>query len=153
LVDADFRQPACHHALGLPLPRFGLSTLLERHGTLDSVIVPGGVPNLAFLPSGPRPRDPAALLSSEQIFELLDTVTEQYRWVVIDSPPVLPVSDAAVLAPIVDGVLLVVRAHATPVEAVQVARDRLEFLGAKILGVVLNDVRVTRSRYFYANYA
>ena len=54
---------------------------------------------------------------------------------------------------IVDGVLLVVRAHATPVEAVQVARDRLEFLGAKILGVVLNDVRVTRSRYFYANYA
>jgi capsular exopolysaccharide synthesis family protein len=114
--------------------------------------VPSGVSNLSFLPTGPRPADPAALLSSERLSDLLNNLREQYRWVVIDSPPVLPASDAAVLAPVVDGVLLVARAHATPVEAVWVARDRLELSGAKILGLVLNHVRLTRNRYFYANY-
>jgi capsular exopolysaccharide synthesis family protein len=114
--------------------------------------VPTGVADLSFLPTGPRPADPAALLSSERVTDLLDNLKDRYRWIVIDSPPVLPASDACVVAPIVDGVLLVVRAHATPVEAAWVARDRLELLGAKILGVVLNDVRLTRDRYFYANY-
>src|SRR5581483_7044537 len=114
---------------------------------------PSGVPNLAFLPAGPRPADPAALLSSDRVVELLDRAAERYHWIVIDSPPVLAASDAAVLASSVDGVLLVVRAHATPVDAVQVARERLEALGARILGVVLNDVRLARNRYFYANYA
>lgn len=153
LVDADFRRPVCHHAFGLDLPSTGLSTLLYRGLAPESVVVPSGVPNLAFLPAGPRPADPAALLSSERVVELLDRAAERYHWIVIDSPPVLAASDAAVLASSVDGVLLVVRAHATPVDAVQLARERLEALGARILGVVLNDVRLARNRYFYANYA
>ena len=152
LIDGDFHQPVCHHAFDLEFPKVGLSTVLARGDAPASVIVPTGVSNLSFLPTGPRPADPAALLSSERLSDLLNDLREQYRWVVIDSPPVLPASDAAVLAPIVDGVLLVTRAHATPVEAVWVARDRLELQGAKILGLVLNHVRLTRDRYFYANY-
>ena len=152
LIDGDFHQPVCHRAFGLELPSVGLSTLLARGDAPCSAIVPSGVSNLSFLPTGPRPADPAALLSSERLSDLLNNLREQYRWVVIDSPPVLPASDAAVLAPVVDGVLLVARAHATPVEAVWVARDRLELSGAKILGLVLNHVRLTRNRYFYANY-
>jgi len=152
LIDGDFHQPVCHHAFDLEFPKVGLSTVLARGDAPASVIVPTGVSNLSFLPTGPRPADPAALLSSERLSDLLNDLREQYRWVVIDSPPVLPASDAAVLAPVVDGVLLVMRAHATPVEAVWVARDRLELQGAKILGLVMNHVRLTRNRYFYANY-
>jgi Mrp family chromosome partitioning ATPase len=77
---------------------------------------------------------------------------EQYGFVVIDSPPLLTASDAAVVSLQVEGVLLVVRANTTPLEAAQLARDRLERLGAHIVGVVLNDVRPARNRDFYANY-
>jgi capsular exopolysaccharide synthesis family protein len=153
LVDADFRRPVCHHAFGLDLPGAGLSTVLYRGLPPESVVVPSGVPNLAFMPAGPRPADPAALLSSDRVAEMLERAMQRYQWVIVDSPPVLAVSDAATLASTVDGVLLVVRAHATPVDAVQLARERLEVLGARILGVVLNDVRLARNRYFYANYA
>jgi capsular exopolysaccharide synthesis family protein len=111
-----------------------------------------GVANLTFLPAGPKPPDPAALLSSDRTRTLLAGLRERFPRIIIDSPPVLAVSDASVLATLVDGVLLVVRAHATPVEAVQLARDRLDTIGARILGVVLNDVRLSRNRYFYAGY-
>jgi capsular exopolysaccharide synthesis family protein len=153
LVDADFQRPACHHAFDLERPAAGLSTLLYRVVAPESVIIPSGVPNLAFLPTGPCPADPAALLASDRVAELLATMAERYQWVIVDSPPVLAASDAAILASSVDRVLLVVRAHATPVEAVQLARDRLESLGASFLGVVLNDVKLTRNRNFYSNYS
>jgi capsular exopolysaccharide synthesis family protein len=152
IVDADLRRPICHRAFGLELPSTGLSTLLYRGLPPESVVVQSGVPSLWFLPAGPRPPDPAALLSSERAGEVLDRAAQRYHWIVIDSPPVLAASDATVLAGIVDGVLLVARAHATPVDAIQLARERLEAMGANILGVVLNDVRLARNRYFYANY-
>jgi capsular exopolysaccharide synthesis family protein len=153
LVDADFQRPACHYAFDLELPDAGLSTLLHRGGKPETVIIPSGIPNLAFLPTGPRPADPAALLSMERMTALLDAVSERYHWVIVDSPPVLAASDAAVLASLVDRVLLVVRAHTTPIEAGQLARQRLEMLGASFLGVVLNDVKLTRNRNFYSNYS
>ncbi len=152
LIDADFRRSACHRAFGIESPRVGLSSLLYRGLPHDVALVTTGIANLTFLPAGPKPPDPAALLSSERARTLLGTLRQRFPWIIIDSPPVLAVSDASVLASLVDGVLLVVRAHATPVEAVQIARDRLEALGARILGVVLNDVRLSRNRYFYANY-
>jgi polysaccharide biosynthesis transport protein len=152
LVDADFRRASCHRAFGLEPPEVGLSSILYRGLQPEVALLTTGVTNLTFLPAGPKPPDPAALLSSEKAKSLLTTLRSRYPWVIIDSPPVLAVSDASVLAPQVDGVLLVVRAHATPVEAVQIARDRLEALGARILGVVLNDVKLARNRYFYANY-
>jgi capsular exopolysaccharide synthesis family protein len=152
LVDADLRRASCHRAFGLDLPSVGLSSILHRGLPPEVGLVATGVPNLTFLPAGPRPPDPAALLSSERARGLLAALRERYPWVIVDSPPVLAVSDATVLASQVEGVLLVVRAHSTPIEAVLLARDRLQALGARMLGVVLNDVRLPRNRYFYASY-
>src|SRR5262249_52737174 len=147
LIDSDFRRPSCHQAFDLNPPKAGLSSLLYGSGPRDGLIVPTPVPHLSFLPAGPMPPDPAALLSSARTRDLLATLRERFGWIVVDSPPVLAASDAAALARQVDGVLLVVRAHATPVEAAQLARDRLESLGANVIGVVLNDVRPTRDKY------
>ncbi|PYM53573.1 MAG: hypothetical protein DMD79_26185, partial [Candidatus Rokuibacteriota bacterium] len=152
LIDADFRRPSCHQVFDLNLPKVGLSSILYRDQPWDGSIVATSVPNLAFLPAGPMPPDPAALLSSERARELLAALRERYAWIIVDSPPVLAASDACALARQVEGVLLVVRANATPIEAAQLVRDRLERLGANVVGVVLNDVRPTRDRYFYANY-
>jgi len=152
LIDADFRRSACHRAFGIEPPNVGLSSILYRGLPPEVALLTTGVTNLTFLPAGPKPPDPSALLSSERARSLLQSLRERFPWIVIDSPPVLAVADAAVLASLADGVLLVVRANATPIEAVQVARDRLEALGAHMLGVVLNDVHLSRNRYFYANY-
>jgi capsular exopolysaccharide synthesis family protein len=144
LVDADFRRAACHGVFGLEPSSGGLSSILYDGLAPDLALLATGVPNLTLLPAGPPPPGPAALLSSERPRALLRTLRERYAWVIIDTPPVLAVSDAAVLAPLVDGVLLIVRAHATPADAVQAARDTLGAVGARMLGVVLNDVRRSR---------
>jgi polysaccharide biosynthesis transport protein len=152
LVDADLRRSSCHRAFGLEVPSVGLSSILYRGLPPEVALLTTGVNNLTFLPAGPKPPDPGALLSSDRAGTLLQTLREKYAWVIVDSPPVLAVSDASVLAALADGVLLIVRANSTPTEAVQMARDRLEALGARMLGVVLNDVRLSRNRYFYASY-
>jgi polysaccharide biosynthesis transport protein len=152
LVDADLRRASCHQAFDIDPSTVGLSSVLAHGYSAESAIVGTDVPNLAFLPAGPRPPDPAALLSSERARRVFGLLREQYGFVVIDSPPLLTASDAAVVSLQVEGVLLVVRAHATPLEAARLARDRLERLGANIIGVVLNDVRPSRNRDFYANY-
>ncbi|MGH7324238.1 MAG: GumC family protein [Candidatus Rokuibacteriota bacterium] len=152
LVDADLRRSSCHRVFGLEKSSVGLSSILYGGLAPELALLATGVTNLTFLPAGPPPPGPAALLSSERARALLQTLRERYPWIIIDSPPVLAVSDAAVLASLVDGVLLIVRAHATPVEAVQLARDALEAVGARMLGVVLNDVRRSRSTYSYGNY-
>jgi capsular exopolysaccharide synthesis family protein len=152
LVDADLRRSSCHQVFDIEPSAVGLSSLLAHGYSPESAIIGTDIPNLAFLPAGPRPPDPAALLSSEQARRLFAVLSEQYAFVVVDSPPLLTASDAAVVSLQVEGVLLVVRAHATPLEATQLARDRLERLGARIVGVVLNDVRPARNSHFYANY-
>jgi capsular exopolysaccharide synthesis family protein len=152
LVDADCRRSSCHRAFGLEPPNVGLSSILYRGLPPEVALLTTGVPNLTFLPAGPKPPDPSALLASDRARALLATLRERFPWIIIDSPPVLAVSDASELAALVDGVLLIVRANSTPIEAVQIARDRLESLGARMMGVVLNDVRLSRNRYFYANY-
>jgi polysaccharide biosynthesis transport protein len=152
LVDADLRRSSCNQAFNLDPPKIGLSSVLAHGQAPGEAIVATDIPYLDFLPAGPRPPDPAALLASERARKLFAVLRERYAWVVIDSPPVLTASDASVLSVQAEGVLLVVRAHATPVDATQLARDRLERLGANLVGVVLNDVRPARNRYFYANY-
>src|SRR5262249_20153910 len=152
LVDADLRRASCHQVFDIEPSGVGLSSILAHGYSPETAIVGTDIPNLAFLPAGPRASDPAALLSSDRARRVMSMLREQYSFVVIDSPPMLTVADAGVVSLQVDGVLLVVRAHTTPLEAAQLARDRLERLGAHIVGVVLNDVRPTRDRYFYANY-
>lgn len=147
LLDADLRRPRIHKIFDLH-PRGGLTgSLLE--GNMDGRLQSSQVEGLMVLPAGERPPNPSELLGSRRLRELLDELAEKADVVVIDSPPVLPVTDAAVLAGEVDGVLLVVDAGETRREVVQRAAESLRQVGAHLIGVVLNRVSARRSGYYY----
>ncbi len=149
-LDADLRRPRLHKIFGLH-PRGGLTgSLLE--GNMDGRLQPSQVEGLTVLPAGDRPPNPSELLGSRRLRELLDELAENADVVVIDSPPVLPVTDAAVLAQEVDGVLLVIDAGETRREVAQRATESLRQVGAHVIGVVLNRVSTGRGSYYYYYY-
>ena len=119
---------------------------------MDGRLQSSQVEGLKVLPSGERPPNPSELLGSRRLRGLLDELAKNADVVVIDSPPVLPVTDAAVLAQDVDGVLLVVDAGETKRETVQRAVESLRQVGAYLIGVVLNRVSTRRSGYYYQEY-
>ncbi len=146
-LDADLRRPRLHKIFDLH-PRGGLTgSLLE--GNMDGRLQPSQVEGLSVLPAGDLPPNPSELLGSRRLRELLDELAKDADVVVIDSPPVLPVTDAAVLAQEVDGVLLVVDAGETRREVVQRAAESLQQVGAHLIGVVLNRVSTGRGGYYY----
>ena len=150
IVDADMRRPRCHRVLGTENGH-GLSTLLTGQGDLREAIAPTGVENLFFVSSGPVPPDPAELVGSVKMRETLAVLREGFDYVLIDSPPVLPVTDGVLLATMVDGVVLVARGQQTPKDVVRKARERLDYARANVLGVVLNNVNVNSGDYHYHN--
>lgn len=149
LVDADLRRPSLHLKLRLS-NRTGLSDLfVQPNGQTETLARETKVPGLAVVTSGALPPNPAELVGSEKMGEILKAVSSQAEVVIIDSPPVMAVTDATVLAPRVDGVLLVIRPGATRLAA---ARQTVEYLvraDANILGVVLNGVGRGGARYYY----
>ncbi len=151
VVDSDLRRPALHRMLGVSNSR-GLSTsLLEENPSLDGTLQATGVENLWVLTSGPLPPNPSELLGSERMARLMERLKEKADVVVFDSPPALAVTDAAVLAREVDGVLMVVDAGATRREVVVRARETLARVGANILGAALNKLspKGTSGYYYY----
>ena len=147
VVDADLRRPRLHQMFGIH-PRGGLTgSLLE--GTMDGRLQPSQIEGLAVLPAGDRPPNPSELLGSRRLRELLGLLTQHVDVVVIDSPPVLPVTDAAVLAQNVDGVLLVVDAGETRRGIAQHAVESLRQVGANVIGVVLNRVSTGKGGYYH----
>lgn len=148
LVDADLRRSRCHEILSIQ-KGIGLTEFLTGRRDIRQVVKPTAVENLSFLSSGVAPPNPTELISSRKMRETLQTLREEYDCVVIDSPPVMPVSDALLLSTIVDGVVIVVNGQVTPREIVRETRSRLAHVGAKILGVVLNRVDIQRSGYGY----
>lgn len=148
LVDVDLRRSRCHEILSIQ-KGIGLTEFLTGRRDIRQVIRPTAVENLFFLSSGVTPPNPTELISSRKMRETLQTLREEYDCVVVDSPPVMPVSDALLLSTIVDGVVIVVNGQVTPREIVRETRARLEHVGAKILGVVLNRVDIQRSGYGY----
>jgi capsular exopolysaccharide synthesis family protein len=147
VLDADLRRPRIHKVFGLH-PRGGLTgSLLE--GKMDGRLQPSQVEGLAVLPAGEHPPNPSELLGSRRLRELLDELARNADVVVIDSPPVLPVTDAAVLAREVDGVLLVIDAGETRREVARRAAEGLQQVGAHLIGVVLNKVPTRRGSYYY----
>ena len=152
LVDADLRHPRCHRLLGLK-NRGGLSAVLAGEAEIEEVIRPLHPPGLFFLPAGPVPAYPAELVASGRMRAVLAALKAQYEFVVLDTPPVLPVSDAVLLAREADGVLLVVKGQDTPRGLVRRARDELLLAGANVLGVVVNNVGPGwNDLYFYSPY-
>lgn len=146
LIDADMRNPSLHKALQLSNAR-GLSDVL--HDGRDVVVIKlENVPNLYFLSSGKRPYDPSHLLGSKAMRHFLQSMRAHFDMVIIDTPPVLPVSDACMLSRHVDGMLVVVRYGSTYEGGAARTQQALSLANANILGVVLNDVPVSDSRSY-----
>lgn len=151
LVDADMRRPVQSVLFGLPNV-YGLSAVLASSCSLNEALqsVPRAK-NLWVLPSGPTPPNPAELIGSRRAQELFAGLANDYDVVIYDTPPPVMVADPLVLAPQVDGVILVVSAENSDYVQSQRAKEALEKVGARILGVVLNDVPLKRMGY-YARY-
>jgi capsular exopolysaccharide synthesis family protein len=149
LVDADLRRPVQHQLFGLN-NRDGLTTaLIERDKSVEQYLKETATPDLRVLTSGPMPPNPSELLGSHRMQELLAHLQNEAEYVIIDTPPVLAVTDSALLAGSVRGVLLVLRAGSTRLEAARRAITQLSSVQAKIVGTVLNGVKADGEGYYY----
>ncbi|MFT4108325.1 polysaccharide biosynthesis tyrosine autokinase [Propionicimonas sp.] len=152
LVDADMRKPRLSRYLDLA-SEVGLSNLLAGQAELDQVIQPWGEQGLACIASGSVPPNPAELLGSKRMSDLIQELKGRFDRIVIDAPPILPVADAIVVSREVDGVVVVVRAHKTPRNEVSHAAASLTTVGATVVGAVLNMRKVSRfDREYGSNY-
>jgi succinoglycan biosynthesis transport protein ExoP len=152
LVDADLRKPGVGRLLNLGGGKYaGLSSYLAGVSSLDLVTVPHpAIPNLAAIPTGPLPPNPADLLSSHKLADAIAELRKKFKFIVIDSPPIMAATDAVILSVQTDGVLLVVRSGETPKEAFTRTRDLLNSVKCRILGVVLNAVDSSAPDYYYS---
>jgi capsular exopolysaccharide synthesis family protein len=146
LIDADLRAPKLHQILGVPAGP-GLAEYLQGGSSELDVIQKGQEEELYFVQAGQHLTHPAELISNGRFKVLLARLTGLFDWIVVDSPPIIPVSDAAVLATMCDGTLLVVRAGSTPAEVSQKACQQLQ--GANIIGVVLNAAEDSARADYY----
>ncbi|WP_239454433.1 CpsD/CapB family tyrosine-protein kinase [Bacillus suaedaesalsae] len=148
LIDGDLRKPTVHYTFRLN-NHIGLTNVLTKQASLENSVRETEQENLYVLPSGPVPPNPAELLGSRAMKELLTNTSAQFDVVVFDTPPVLAVTDAQVLANECDGVVLVVSSGKTENEASIKAKELLVNANAKILGVVLNNKPQKESQYYY----
>jgi polysaccharide biosynthesis transport protein len=149
LIDADLRRPSIHKTLGMG-PRSGLSNVLTGSSTLQQTIAVSTVlPNLHILPAGTPPPNPAELLASTNMKEVLDELRGQYDHIVVDTPPTLSVTDAVVLSPRADAIVLVIRSGQTTKQSLRRARDILTQVNARVSGVLLNAVDLSSPDYYY----
>jgi polysaccharide biosynthesis transport protein len=149
LVDADLRRPGIHKALGMGL-RSGLSNVLTGNASLQQAITRSAlVPTLFVLPAGTPPPNPAELLSSTHMRELIAQLREQYDHIVIDTPPTLSVTDAVILSTCADSVVLVIRSGQTAKHALRRARDILLQVNAHVSGVLMNAADLHSAEYYY----
>jgi len=139
LVDADFRRPRIHKYFALD-NETGFSSLIAEDKEIPDVVQETVVPNLWALTCGPRPQNAADVLTSPRLPQLFDVLKEKYDFVIVDSPPLLAVTDASVIAPQADAVLMVVRLTKHARHAAVRATEMLDSLGARVLGVVINGI-------------
>jgi protein-tyrosine kinase len=151
LVDSDLRRPSLHRIFGVENSR-GLTTALIEGSALAEVARPTRVPNLSLVTSGPLPPNPAELVGSKRMHELLQHAMTTYDLVLCDSPPVIAVADGVALAAQCDGVILIVRAGVVSHDLIRRAVEQIQSVKGKILGVVLNDVDLNREGYHYSYY-
>src|SRR6266436_2863945 len=152
LIDADLRKPGIGRLLNLGTGKYaGLSSYLAGVSSLDLVTIQHpAIPNLSAIPNGPLPPNPADLLSSEKLVDAIAELRTKFKFIVIDSPPIMAATDAVILSVKANGVLLVVRSGETPKEAFTRTRDLLSSVKCHLLGVVLNAVDPTAPDYYYS---
>ena len=148
LIDADMRYPDCHRILGQDRTP-GLSNFLVGDAELSAVIKPTATSNLSLLPAGQSPLNPAELLGSERMRDALELLCQQFKYVIIDAPPVLGFTDSVLLSTFAEGTVFVIRAGKTVRDAAQRAVRTLNAVNAKILGVVLNNIDLHSHGYSY----
>lgn len=154
LIDTDLRRPVIHSIFDMKKER-GVSSYLIGSSELNTVIKPTFVENLSIIPSGPLPPNPSELLGSEEMKKLIEELRKNYDAILFDSPPVIAVTDAAILSTMVDGILLVIKAHQTHREAIKRAKTLLDNAEANIYGCLLNGVNIKRTygtNYYYYYY-
>jgi protein-tyrosine kinase len=148
LIDADLRKPTVHYTFQLDNIN-GLTNVLTKQSPLGKAAVKSQIENLSVMPSGPIPPNPAELLGSKAMEDLLELAMEEFDMVVFDTPPVLAVTDAQILANKCDGTILVVNSGKTEIEPAQKAKELLLSSKGKLLGVVLNQKNSNDSQYYY----
>ncbi|MBN2106022.1 MAG: polysaccharide biosynthesis tyrosine autokinase [Deltaproteobacteria bacterium] len=151
LIDGDFHRPQLRKLFGIRQEE-GLSNLLVHNKTLSEAVFQTKIPNLFVLPSGRLPPNPSEILGSRAMHSLLEQLKQNFKMIIIDSPPLAGVTDTLVTANVADGAVLVVRAGATPRGIVQSALENLEGIGAKVLGAVLNAYDTTTVGYYYSRH-
>lgn len=148
LIDADLRRAGCHDMLGMR-NGFGLTEVLSGQAEVDEVIRPVARNLFSFLNSGSIPPNPAELLGSKKMQDILTILRERYDYILVDSPPVMLVTDATLLSTMTDGVVLVINSQATPHYVVKEACSRLNYARARILGTLLNKANINIGDYAY----
>jgi protein-tyrosine kinase len=148
LIDGDLRKPTINF-LFKTSNRMGLTELLIKGAKIEDVIKTGTVDNLKIITAGRIPPNPSELLSSEQMGEILGKLKKQFDLILIDGPPIIPVTDAQLLSRTVDGVLLVVKSRKSSSILAQKAKGLIEHVGGNIMGVVLNNKKMQLTKYQY----
>jgi polysaccharide biosynthesis transport protein len=153
VVDSDLRRPCLHKYLRVS-NNIGLTSYLLKQNTLEEVIQTTSVPTLDFLPSGKLPSSSLGILSSNPMKEMIRDLKRRYDFVFFDSPPIMGVSDASVLASEVDMVLQVIQYRRYPQPMTIRAKQMVEKIGGNLLGVVLNNINLAQDEnyYYYSGY-
>lgn len=148
LIDGDLRKPTVHYTFRLDNLR-GLSSVLIGETKLEDTVEDSAVDNLQILSCGPIPPNPAELLASKRMKDLIAYAEEHYDFVIVDAPPILAVTDAKIISQIVDGTLFVMRSGSTEKANAERAYEIINDGKARVLGAVLNDVERNGESYYY----
>ncbi|OAS21875.1 CpsD/CapB family tyrosine-protein kinase [Paenibacillus oryzisoli] len=152
VIDGDLRKPTMHHTLRVS-NRWGLTNLLTNELTIREVLQDTFIPNLQIITSGPIPPNPSEILASKKMTSTIEELKQRFDVILIDAPPAIAVTDSQIISSRSDGVILVVNSDRTKREAVLKAKQNLDNVRARILGVVLNNVdRKNKDAYYYYYY-
>lgn len=152
LIDADLRKPTMHHTFNCT-NRWGITSVLSGQANLSEVVRTTAIPNLSIITAGPIPPNPSEMLASKRMVATLEELKEQFDIILIDTPPALAVTDAQIVASKCDGVVLVMDSGKVKREMALKAKANLEYVKARILGVVLNNMdRKNAESYYYYYY-
>ncbi len=148
IVDADLRKPRQHKIFGIKNLN-GLTNFLSAPTEIRLLVKPTGIPDLYLVNAGPVPPNPVDLLGSEKMGALIDNLKQYFDYILFDSPPLLPVSDAVVLGPKVDGVIIVAWGGKTSRDALRRAKEKLDTHQIKCAGVIINNISLDEHDYYY----
>lgn len=148
IIDADMRKPNLHKRFQIT-NSYGLSNVISQQITLNDAIIYDELNNIDVLTAGTNPPNPSELLDSKQFKDLLFSIKKEYDYIIIDTPPILPVTDALVLGKIVDKTILIVNSKTTSSDIVIEGKERLDNLSIPIFGVVLNQVKADKISGYY----